>query len=174
MSLLLDLSRFRGGEERVDRRFEPDTVSVPQEDFRLVSPVVFGADVRKDARKVRLVGRLATVLELGCGRCLEPYRLEVDAPLDLLFLPEEAETGKADGEVTDADVGVSFYKDDEIDLGDVVREQCYLALPMKPLCREECAGLCPTCGINRNRETCQCQPTWVDPRMEALRRLRPQ
>lgn len=174
MSLLLDLSRFRGGEERVDRRFEPDTVSVPREDFRLVSPVLLGVDVRKDARKVRLLGRLATALELGCGRCLESYTLDVDVPIDLLFLPEEAQEGKADVEVTDADVGVSYYKDDVIDLGDVVREQCYLALPMKPLCREDCAGLCPTCGINRNRDTCQCQTVWIDPRMEALRRLRPQ
>jgi uncharacterized protein len=174
MSLLLDLSRYRGGAERVDRRFEPDTVSVSLEDFRLVSPVVFGADVQKDAKKVRLVGRLATVLELDCGRCLEPYTLAVDVPLDLLFMPETEQEAKADVEVTDADVGVSYYKDDVIDLGDVVREQCYLLLPMKPLCREDCAGLCPTCGINRNRETCQCQATWVDPRMEALRRLRPQ
>src|SRR5688572_10572637 len=98
MSLLLDLSRYRGGAERVDRRFEPDTVSVSREDFRLVSPVVFGADVQKDAKKVRLVGRLATVLELDCGRCLEPYTLAVDVPLDLLFMPETEQEAKADVE----------------------------------------------------------------------------
>ena len=50
-----------------------------------------------------------------------------------------------------------------------MREQFYLALPMKPLCREDCRGLCPVCGINRNRETCSCQATWVDPRLEALK-----
>ena len=70
------------------------------------------------------------------------------------------------------DVGVSFYRDDVIDLGDVIREQFYLALPMKPLCREDCKGLCPVCGVNRNREACSCDTTWVDPRMEPLRRLR--
>ena len=56
-----------------------------------------------------------------------------------------------------------------IDLGEVMREQFYLALPMKPLCREDCQGLCPVCGINRNRETCTCQAEWVDPRLEAVR-----
>jgi uncharacterized protein len=53
-----------------------------------------------------------------------------------------------------------------------MREQFYLALPMKPLCRPDCQGLCPVCGKNRNVETCACQSEWVDPRMEALRRLR--
>jgi uncharacterized protein len=80
-------------------------------------------------------------------------------------------SGETDLEVTDADVGVSFYKDDHIDLGETMREQFYLALPMKPLCREDCAGLCPICGINRNREQCQCQAEWVDPRLEPLRKL---
>jgi uncharacterized protein len=53
-----------------------------------------------------------------------------------------------------------------------MREQFYLALPMKPLCRDECRGLCPVCGINRNRETCDCQSAWVDPRLDALRSLK--
>jgi uncharacterized protein len=53
-----------------------------------------------------------------------------------------------------------------------MREQFYLALPMKPLCREDCKGLCPICGVNRNRETCSCRSEWVDPRMEALRKLK--
>jgi len=52
-----------------------------------------------------------------------------------------------------------------------MREQFFLALPMKPLCREDCKGLCPVCGINRNRETCTCQSEWVDPRLEPLRHL---
>ena len=48
--------------------------------------------------------------------------------------------------MADEDLGVSFYKDDAIDLGEVMREQFYLALPMKPLCRPDCQGLCPICG----------------------------
>ena len=74
-------------------------------------------------------------------------------------------------EVAEDDLGVSFYKDETLDLGELMREQFILALPMKPLCRADCAGLCPVCGMNRNRETCGCQSEWIDPRMEALRRL---
>ena len=63
-------------------------------------------------------------------------------------------------------------RDDQIDLDEVLREQFYLALPMKPLCREDCAGLCPQCGTNRNTGTCSCETEPEDPRLAPLRRLK--
>jgi uncharacterized protein len=96
----------------------------------------------------------------------------VDTTFDLLFLPAVANTGGDDQEVAEDDLGVSFYKDDAIDLRQVIREQFYLSLPMKPLCRDDCKGLCPVCGINRNREVCSCESAWVDPRFDALRKLK--
>ena len=170
--MLLDLSRLRAGVERVERRYEPSAIPLSNEDFRISAPVELTAEVRKDARKVRLVGRVTTTLECSCSRCLEPFAVPVDAPIDLLFLPAEQNTGTGEQEVGDDDLGVSYYRDDVIDLAEVMREQFYLALPMKPLCREDCKGLCPVCGINRNRETCTCEETWVDPRMDALRRFK--
>jgi uncharacterized protein len=65
----------------------------------------------------------------------------VDSAFDLLFLPAAENTGGEEREVQEDDLGVSYYKDDVIDLGDVMREQFYLALPMKPVCRENCRGL---------------------------------
>jgi uncharacterized protein len=170
--MLLDLSRFRGTEDRIERREDPAAVSRPGDEFRVVTPVDFAADVRKDQEKVRLVGRMHTSLELDCSRCLDPYQIPVDARIDLMFLPGSANTGLTEAKIEDEDIGVSFYRDDVIDLTEVIREQCHLALPMKPLCRDDCRGLCPVCGINRNRETCDCQPTWVDPRLEPLRALK--
>ncbi len=95
----------------------------------------------------------------------------------MLFLPEAGETPGAAGddddeaEVREADTGVSFYKNDTIDLGEIMRDEFYLALPMKPLCRADCKGLCPVCGVNRNRETCTCREEWIDPRMEPLKKF---
>jgi uncharacterized protein len=175
MTLLLDLSRFRGTADHIDRRFDPDVFGTStDDDFRVVAPAELSAEVRKDARKVRLVGRLQTTLECACSRCLETFTVPVDTKLDVLFLPSTDNTGGQEDEVGEEDLGVSFYKDDQIDLGEVMREQFYLALPMKPLCREDCRGLCPVCGVNRNRESCTCQAEWVDPRMDALRRFKSQ
>src|SRR3990170_1799892 len=169
--MLLDLRGFRGGVDHVARTFDPAAFALKDEEFRIVAPVVFSADVRKDAQKVRLVGRVQTTLETDCGRCLEPFAVPVDAAFDLLFFASATGGPAGEREMGDADVGVSFYKEDTIDLGDVMREQFFLTLPMKPLCRPDCQGLCPVCGANRNHEACACRADLVDPRMESLRKL---
>ena len=144
------------------------------DDFGVTGTAERSAGVRRDGKKVRRVGHLQTTLECTCSRCLEPFTVPVNTKLDVRFLPSTDNTGGQEREVEGEDLGVSFYKDDQIDLGEVMREQFYLALPMKPLCREDCRGLCPVCGVNRNRESCTCQAEWVDPRMDALRRFKSQ
>jgi uncharacterized protein len=176
--MLFDVSRLRGDAERIDREFAPGSFDCRDEEFRVVQPVHLTAEIRKDTQKVRVVGRVQTTLEDDCSRCLEAFSIPVDSKFDLLFLPASDNVGGEAGarddeqEVQEDDLGVSYYKGDVIDLGDVMREQFYLALPMKPLCQENCRGLCPVCGVNRNRETCSCQTEWVDPRMDALRKLK--
>jgi len=169
--MLLDLRGFRGEIDEVAREFAPDAFSLADEDFRVAAPVAFRAHVTKDAQKVRLTGRVKTTLEAGCSRCLEPFQFAVDAPFDLMFMPEIEPGPDGEREIENDDVGVSHYKDDVIDLGEVMREQFFLALPMKPLCRPECKGLCPICGANRNRQECGCREEWVDPRLAGLKNL---
>ena len=171
MTMFLELSRLRDV-DRLDRKIIPESLAFDDEDFRLVGPVDLAGDIRKDTRKVRLTGHIRATLECDCGRCLEPFPVPVDTTFDLLFLPAATNTGDEDREVAEDDLGVSFYKDDVIDLRQLIREQFYLALPMKPLCRDDCKGLCPECGSNRNREVCSCDTAWVDPRLDALRRLK--
>jgi uncharacterized protein len=174
--MLLDLSRFRAGDEHLDRRIDPSVLAKDDDEFRIAGPVGLIADLHKDDQKVRLTGRVTATLGLDCSRCVEAFEIPVDARFDLLLLPLSANTGaqarEAEREVKEDDLGVSYYQDDVIDLGEVVREQLYLALPMKPLCRDDCRGLCPVCGTNKNREQCGCQAEWVDPRLEPLRKLR--
>ena len=171
---MLDLRGFRGGTEELARQFPASAFALEGEDFRIVGPVHLTARLAKDNEKIRLVGRLKATLETDCGRCLEALPVQVDAKLDVLFLPEgEAVAAAAndEAEVREADTGVSFYRNETIDLGEMMRDEFYLALPMKPLCRTDCKGLCPVCGVNRNREACTCKAEWVDPRMESLKKL---
>jgi DUF177 domain-containing protein len=172
--MLLDVSRLRASVDRLERRYEPAALTRPDDAFRLGGPVDLAADIRKDAQKIRLTGRVTGALELDCSRCLEPFAVPVDSAFDLLFLPAAENAGTGEREVAEEDLGVSYYRDDVIDLGEIMREQFYLALPMKPLCRTDCLGLCPVCGRNRNLETCSCRTDWEDPRLEPLRRLRKQ
>ena len=75
-------------------------------------------------------------------------------------------------EVEEDDLSTAFYENDAIDLGQLMMEQFQLALPMKPLCREDCKGLCPNCGMNLNTGTCDCNVKWEDPRLAALKAIK--
>jgi uncharacterized protein len=171
----LDLTRFRQPVSHVSRRFTPEEVD-PEggESYRVVGPVDLEFDLHKDKSRFRVVGRAQAELELPCSRCLEPYRLPVDVPLDLRYAPaSESESGEAseDRDISADDTDTSYYHDDMLDLNELLREQFYLALPMKPLCREGCLGLCPQCGADRNTTSCNCQSDWQDPRFAELKRL---
>jgi uncharacterized protein len=96
----------------------------------------------------------------------------VDAAFDLRYQPHSENTGEGEREIEEDDLTTAFYELDEIDLGQLMREQFYLSLPMKPLCGEACRGLCPSCGTNLNRGVCGCTNEWADPRLAALRELR--
>ena len=170
--MLLDLSRLREARERIDRTFEASSFEAGPEDvFQVQTPVHLAFDIHKDGTQFHLVGGLQTTLRLSCGRCLEPFPFPVDVTFDLLYLPHSENVGEGEAEVEDDDMTTAYYRDEQIDLGQLLREQFYLVLPMKPLCRESCRGLCPECGTNLNTGTCSCVREWKDPRFDGLRSL---
>lgn len=168
----LDLARIRAAHERFEQVYPPDAFPPDAESFRVVAPVGLAFDIQKDKSQFRLVGRVTTTLELPCSRCLEPLTWPVDSAFDLRYLPQSANSGDDEREIGDDDLSTAYYENDEIDLGQLMREQFYLALPMKALCRDDCLGLCPACGTNLNRATCECRRGWEDPRFAALKELR--
>jgi len=149
----------------------PEEVSEAGDAYRIVAPVELDFDIHKDREKFRLEGSAKTELELPCSRCLEPFRMPVDVAFDLRYLPASEMSSEDERETHDEDLDISYYRDDQIDLNELLREQFYLALPMKPLCEDGCKGLCPQCGTNLNTSTCACEPGWVDPRLAALKTL---
>ena len=168
--MTLDLSQIRQPETDLVRRYEPSAFEGRSTQFRVVAPVDLRMKIHKDKDRFRLVGTLNTALELPCSRCVEPYELPVDVPFDLHYLPMSENAGD-EREVEEDDLSEAFYKDDTIDLRQLMEEQFYLTLPMKPLCRTDCKGLCPNCGTNLNVQTCDCQVRWEDPRLAGLKAL---
>jgi uncharacterized protein len=168
----LDLTRYRQPLTPFARTFQPEEVDADLDTYRVASPVELAFDIHKDKDKFRLVGRVRAELELTCSRCVEPYRFPVDAEFDQRYLPASDASTTADTVVEQDDLETSYYENDQIDLSELMREQFYLALPMKPLCREDCKGLCAQCGTNLNTGTCDCAPVWEDPRLAALKQLK--
>lgn len=125
---------------------------------------------------VLLKGRVKGALIVECARCLEPFVFHFDTELYQLYIPETKYRqrfggGEEELELTREDLVLSYYSDDEIDISPLVYEEIILSIPMKPICREDCKGLCPRCGTNLNTGTCLCQKESVDPRWRALKKL---
>jgi uncharacterized protein len=173
--MLFDLTKIHGDRAHVDRTFEPSAFDPQDEDYRVAAPVVLAMDVEKaGADRFHVSGRVSTRLELACSRCLEPFEIPVDAEFDLRYLPQSENAGEGaddEREIAEDDLTTSFYRDGTLDVADLLREQFQLALPMKPLCSEACLGLCPQCGTNLNRTTCDCTTRWEDPRLAPLKGL---
>lgn len=120
-----------------------------------------------DGTDVVVHGRIDATVPQACGRCLESFPAPVIANVDLTLTPRPGDGDNR--ELGQDDLDVDFYVGDELDLDRLIEAEATLALPMKPLCRTDCRGLCPVCGVNRNVTACQCQERQPDPRLAALK-----
>jgi len=152
---------------------------------------VIELDVYADGTHVFASGKIEGWLAIACSRCVGEVKLTLDEPVMVTFMPrkELAALGDDDeapepapaadkdkDEVLGAEVGAAEldvfpYDGEEIDLEPLVRELFVLAVPFAPLCKEDCAGLCAQCGIDKNLGSCACAPP-PDPRFAALRDLK--
>jgi uncharacterized protein len=126
--------------------------------------------VTPDGRDVTVHGILAATVPQTCGRCTEAFPARVEVDVDLRLEPRPA-TGDS-VELGADDLDVDFYTDDQVDLGRLVDNETTLALPMKPLCHDDCRGLCAVCGANRNLTPCACPQRPPDGRLAALGEFR--
>ena len=145
----------------VDEVVNGEVLAIDQGEIATAPDGRFKAHVeRSDDASLHVRGHLTLKTSGPCARCLADTPINLDQELDLFFLPESKALSEYDdeegAELQDRDLVVTFYKGDTLDLGGVVREHVLLAQPMKRLCREDCKGVCPTCGANRNLTHCGC------------------
>lgn len=164
--LRLDLTRLqREGSVRVQAEIPPTDPLWEGSVFAFEAPLA--VDLKAHAAgsgEIVVRGTVEGALRWECRRCLEPVRTEVREELTLVYAPEDL-LAEADSEVRPIPLRAS-----ELDLGAAIREELILALDPFVLCDEACKGLCPRCGVNLNRETCDCVGEERDPRWDVLRR----
>ncbi|HCC55992.1 MAG TPA: hypothetical protein DEQ47_01780 [Solibacterales bacterium] len=117
----------------------------------------------------RLKGHVALEAGAECDRCLGAAAFPVEADFDLFYEPASEAAGGEEIAIDEADAETGFYVGDGIELKDVLVEQVLLQLPMQKLCRQDCKGICPVCGSDRNAVTCDCSAKAGDDRWAALR-----
>ena len=151
--------RHPGNARPVAVSAELDGLSGVAAEITAGSPVAVDLQLERVPEGIVVRGTLSAPWSAACSRCIEPVGGEISVHVDELFdlNPLEGETYKLD--------------EDVIDLEPMVRDALLLELPLAPLCSADCAGLCATCGTNRNLTRCECVTTEIDPRWAALRSL---
>jgi uncharacterized protein len=123
---------------------------------------------REFVQDIRLRASYSGRFEQLCARCLDPVEQALEGEFDLIFRPGGVDDEAWERAITEDETEIGYYEESGLLLEDAVREQVLLTLPGRTLCQEDCKGLCPHCGTNRNLTRCECAEKVVDPRLAPL------
>ncbi len=137
---------------------------------RTESPVHLKIKLRRKGKAIKAVGRVKGEIKLVCSRCAEEFPFRINSSFSLDLLPLESLTS-GEVELEEKDMDTAFYRDGILDLDALTADQINLSIPMKPLCKSNCKGICPVCGANRNKVNCGHKPESRDPRFSQLKFL---
>jgi len=140
-----------------------------------VTDVAIDLSLTKSGDEIFAAGMAAGTIRLQCSRCLAEFDHRVEAAVEAPFFPKSHDitSGGGDGEEPEDDEGdVNLYEGETLDVFPVLYDLLFLALPLKPLCREDCKGLCPKCGADLNVTTCGCPAEKRDFRLTELEKLK--
>jgi uncharacterized protein len=171
--LRINVAQLLKGPTGGARRLELyDDIAGIDEELFVQSPLTGAVALIRTADGVLVTASLETIVQLECCRCLEAFSIPIRLEIEEEFHPTvDIHTG-AVLPVSDTEEDATTIDEHHVlDLTEVVRQALFLAMPINPLCKKDCAGLCPQCGNNLNQEQCQCEPDAVDPRLEVLRQL---
>ena len=170
--MFLDVKELAVRKIRIRKSYAPGTVDYRTGDFRQAEPLEVRATAELVEGQIRVTGELHTRLEMVGARCLEPVHEDIAREFDLFYKPLSTMTKEEEERLKLDDTEIAFFEGEGMFLADVLAEQVLLALPMKAICRSDCRGLCPQCGVNLNNEECRCESHAIDPRTAPLARLK--
>ena len=126
------------------------------ESHAFAGPIEARVELRKSGRQVTASGSVRTALTLRCHRCLESYRLPIETVFEHYFLPRpERQAYQQMMDLDEAELGLSYYDGEQIDLGPSIHDAVLLEVPLKQTCRDDCPGICPRCGAAADRCACR-------------------
>jgi len=167
----IELEKLDGANVRFAHVFEPGELSLDVARAELKGPAEVSGRIDREEAQVKVRGKLAAQVALDCDRCLQPVALPIAVTFDLDYVPASEYAAEQLEELGSDDLPVAVFDGEAIDVDELVREQVILELPARALCREDCKGLCPVCGIDKNLKDCECESHPVDPRWAALNNL---
>ena len=168
--MMLDLRALKDFPARVTFEAEADDLDLQIYGVKYRSLIKVELDVFRSDNVYYCTGHVKLDVKFECSRCLKFYSDSLEGQVDF-SIRESAETEPYDRGGIPENQLIIPKGTPRIDIGDSIREALVLEVPLKPLCKDDCRGLCPQCGVNRNEQNCQCKVEATDPRWDGLREL---
>ena len=156
-----DIISGKDRSKKIDEIFEIESFEFEGDIIKSITPCKVSGVMNSDGDILVIRANIKTDLEMVCSRCLDTFIYPIDIDI------EERFTNNPDLE----DEGIMFVDGDTINITEVIENCIISTLPIKRLCKEDCKGLCPECGVNKNVENCNCIDYDVDIRLAKLREL---
>lgn len=151
-------------------RLEVPTGRLERPELHSLEPVEFSGILQKAEPGFVLAGQLSVAGQAICSRCLAPVPFSSAGEVSWVFAPSHRKPTEDETELTANDLEVVWYDDFVVPFDPLVEELVQLEIPLKPLCRPDCKGLCPRCGTDRNAAPCECREEG-DERLAKLKSL---
>jgi uncharacterized protein len=167
----IELENLEGGKGDFARVYQPEELNPVDERVSLIAPAAVEGKVRLSGNEVFVNGHIDTRAQVECDRCLKPVELPVNADFTLEYISDSDYESSEVAELTEDELSVAVFDGKGLDVDEIAKEQILLTVPTRMLCREDCKGICPECGADRNTGNCDCVTNDIDPRWAALKNL---
>ncbi|MBK7934148.1 MAG: DUF177 domain-containing protein [Pyrinomonadaceae bacterium] len=167
--MIIDLTSIVARPKAIELNFLPDEIDLEIEGAKLAGDAKFKGETERVDGKAHVRGTINVGVLVDCTRCLVPVAKEFEISFDDIFIDPADEPDEIEVVLDPNALDESIAIDGKIDLAEIVREQIILALPDQVYCDDDCKGLCPECGSNRNLIDCRCIEDEIDPRWSALK-----
>ena len=155
----------------VDIMVPPGSIDTSDINEGVPEHIHFKGEIAMVNRRYFVSGKILSPWKLTCARCLKSFTWNLDTAFRTILTASITEDAPKSRRMNDEMLDESILEGDEIDLGQILREQMILHLPMKPICSDQCRGLCPECGRDLNEGNCECKKSPADPQLMKLRNL---
>jgi uncharacterized protein len=166
----IELANLKDSKEFV-QAYAADELVLQDERLRLVGPPEIAGEIRRDTPAVKVDGRLTAVLQVECDRCLKFFEFPVNTTFKVQYVTPDNEPAQTAVELTEEDLDLAVFDGEGLDIDELVAEELLLAVPAHVLCKDDCKGLCPVCGVDLNMVDCGCEKDDLDPRWAGLKKL---
>jgi len=170
--MIVDLTKLEAAPIEFDLSIKPDEIDLESEFVTPKSDIQFKGNLASRDQWITIGGEIKGEVEVACGRCLGAVEKNRDFSFENAFVKADDYTEELETELDIKALEVSIFEGDKIDLIEVAQEQILLSLPSQVYCKEDCKGLCPNCGANRNLIDCKCEEREIDSRWSALSKLK--